>query len=55
MMLHTLISYVLLHVLTSKCERIGMNCEEMTLDGTIEPLAIYSARMVTNTTNLLPK
>ena len=31
------------------------NCEEMTLFGTIEPLAIYSAIMVMNTTNLLPK
>ena len=34
---------------------IGMNCEEMTLNVTIKPLAIPSARMVMITTNLLPK
>ena len=33
-------------------EQISMNCEGMTLDGAIEPLAIHSSRMMAITTNL---
>ena len=36
-------------IVSGNSERIGMNCEEKIIDGTIEPLAVYSARMVTIT------
>ena len=42
-------------IFSGNSERIGMNWEEMTLDDTIESQAVHSARMVTITTNLLPK